>query len=396
MSGLLFADDIVLVTRTMEGLKTLLNKTKEGFDKLKLTISFDKSQIISPDDVDWRLVDSQIDEEKSLKQVSLYKYLGVWTYNSMNNTGLEKQKLCVQTAYKYKGSCFYVSKLGPDIVDVVNCTWLNVAIPAILNGTDVIPFCETRILEIERVQSQVAKFALGLPQSSPNFCAQTELGWKSFRQLLFERQLKFYFRVLYLKESRWVHQALLEHMSGAWHSPYLTYIHSIRAKLGIFSAPTVPSVWKQISNRHFLDSLNRMIVHLPWLQPLDRFQRLPYVCESKWSSVISEFRLGVEGLGNKNPRTGYNRKQFCPVCPQLQPNSGIHLLFSCSSLSRLRVDTGISSFLTACTVLGVSLDEAYQLFISGFDSKRKQISQESFRDRAKCMHDMRKLWLTKW
>ena len=139
-----------------------------------------------------------------------------------------------------------------------------------------------------------------------------------------------------------------------------------------------------------------MIVHLAWLQPLDSFQRLPYVCESKWSSIISEFRLGVEGLGNKNPRTGYNRKQFCPVCPQLQPNSGIHLLFSCSSLSRLRVDTGISSFLTACTVLGVSLDEAYQLFISGFDSKRKQISQESFRDRAKCMHDMRKLWLTKW
>ena len=106
-----------------------------------------------------------------------------------------------------------------------------------------------------------------------------------------------------------------------------------------------------------------MIVHLAWLQPLDSFQRLPYVCESKRSSIIFEFRLGVEGLGNKNPRTGYNRKQFCPVYPQLQPNSGIHLLFLCSSLSRLRVDTGITSFLTACTVHGVPLNEAYHLFI---------------------------------
>ena len=116
-------------------------------------------------------------------------------------------------------------------------------------------------------------------------------------------------------------------MSGSWHSPYLTYIYSIRTKLGIFSAPTLPVIWKQMSNSHFLTSLNNSIVHLPWLQPLDSFQRLPYVCESKWSSVISEFRLGVEGLGNKNPRSGYNRKPFCPVCPLLQPNSGIHLLY---------------------------------------------------------------------
>ena len=193
VSGLLFADDIVLVTRTKEGLKTLLDKTKEGFDKLRLSIGYEKSQILSPDDVDWKLVDSHRDEEKSLKQVSLYKYLGVWTYSSMYKTAVEKQKLCVKTAQKYKGSCFYVSRLGPDMmVDVLDCTWLNSAILAILSWAEIIPFSETNILEMERVQSQVAKFALGLPQSFPNFFAQTELAGKSFRQLLYERQLKFW------------------------------------------------------------------------------------------------------------------------------------------------------------------------------------------------------------
>ena len=282
------------------------------------------------------------------------------------------------------------------MVDVVDCTWLNVAIPAILSGAEIIPFSETHIIEIERVQSQVAKFALGLPQSSPNFCAQTELGWKSFRQLLFERQLKFYFRVLFLSKSRWVHQALLEHMSGSWHSPYMAYIYSLRTQLGIFSAHASPVTWKEISNSYFLASLNKSIVHLPWLQPLDCLERLLYVCESKWSSVISEFRLGVEGLGNKNPRTGYNRKPLCPVCPHPQPNSGIHLLFLCSSLSRLRADTGISSFMTACSVRGIALSEAYRLFITGFDSENKPVTLESFRERAKCMHDLRQHWLSKW
>ena len=155
VSGLLFADDVLLMASTGEGLKTLLDIAKKGFDKLKLLISHEKSQIISPDDLNWHLYDPSTDAEVPLEQVALYKYLGVWTYNSMYKTSTEKQKQCVKTAFKYKGSCIYVSRLGPDVVDVVQCTWLNVAIPAILNGCEVIPFCETRIVEMERIQSQV-------------------------------------------------------------------------------------------------------------------------------------------------------------------------------------------------------------------------------------------------
>ena len=92
--------------------------------------------------------------------------------------------------------------MGPDVVDVVLCTWSNVAIPAILTGCEMIPFCETRIQEIERIQAQVAKFGLGVSKTFPNVSSQSELGLKPIRQLLFERQLKFFFRVLYLHPDR--------------------------------------------------------------------------------------------------------------------------------------------------------------------------------------------------
>ena len=185
-------------------------------------------------------------------------------------------------------------------------------------------------------------------------------------------------------------------MSGSWQSPYLAYISSIRTKLGVYSAPYIPAVWKQVSNKYFLSTLNKQIVQLPWLQPQDSFQRLVYVCESKWSTVIAEFRMGCEGLGNKQPRPGYNRKPYCPVCPHQQPNNGMHVLFSCSSLSKLRSDTGISSFLTSCSIRGVALAEAYRMFITGLDSENKAISRSTYHERAKCMNDMRQLWLTKW
>ena len=232
--------------------------------------------------------------------------------------------------------------------------------------------------------------------SSQNICAQTELGWKSFRQRLYERQLKFYFRVLYLNERRWSHQALLEHLSGSWPSPYLEYISSIRSKLGIYAAPSVPRVWKSLSYSYFLESTNQLIQHISSLKPILSFSRLPYVCESKWSAVISEFRLECEGLGNKQPRHGYSRKHFCPVCPDVQLNCGIHLLFCCSSLSALRLETGITAFLNSCTMQGITMDDSYGMFINGLDSNNQTVSQSAFLERARCMYDMRLLWLTKW
>ena len=214
VSGLLFADDLVLVARSAEGLKTVLNVVKKRFDLLKLTVSEEKSKVISPDDQAWDLFDRTSNVEMSLKQVAQYKYLGTWTFGSMYRTSADKQKNCVKTATKYKNCCIYVSKMGPDVVDVVMCTWRNVAIPAILAGCEMIPFSETKIQEIERIQSQVAKFALGVPVTFPNVSCQSELGLKPFKQLLFEKQIKFFFRLLYLPPDRWSHQALLDHMSG--------------------------------------------------------------------------------------------------------------------------------------------------------------------------------------
>ena len=396
ISGLLFADDIVLVANSSAGLKTLLALVKTLFDDLKLDISEDKSQVISPDDESWDLLDRSSNVVMSLKQVALYKYLGTWTYNSMYRTGVEKQKLCVKTANKYKGCCIYVSRMGPDIVDVVQCTWLNVAIPAIVNGCDMIPFCDTHIEEIERIQSQIAKFALGVSSTTSNTCAQSELGMKSFRQHLYEKQLKFYFRVLYLPEDRWAHQALLEHLSGSWSSPYLKYISSIRSRLGIFTAPSVPRVWKGLSYEYFLSQTNAAMSSLLWIRPLKSFARLPYVCESSWSTVISEFKFQNEGLGDRCPRQGRPRKPTCPVCPVMETNCGLHLLFCCSSLSSKRAETGISSFITLCEWKGYTLTETYAMFVNGEDSDGDPLSVADYLYRGKCMHDMRKLWLSKW
>ena len=107
----------------------------------------------------------------SLKRTAQYKYLGTWTFSTMCKTIKEKLESCVKQANTYRNNCKYVSRYGPDRVDVIECTWLNVAIPSILSGCEMIPFTETKIAELERIQSDVAKYALGVVDSTPIICA---------------------------------------------------------------------------------------------------------------------------------------------------------------------------------------------------------------------------------
>ena len=62
---------------------------KPGFDKLKLTISVEKSQVISPLDDDWEVTDPAGNVVLFLEQTELYKYLGTWTYNTMYRTSVD-------------------------------------------------------------------------------------------------------------------------------------------------------------------------------------------------------------------------------------------------------------------------------------------------------------------
>ena len=107
----------------------------------------------------------------------------------------------------------HLGKRFSDVVEATLATWENIAVPSILFGCESILFTDSKIMELERIQSQVAKCVLGVPVSTASVCAQTELGILPFRHLLYRLQLSFYFRVLSLPKSRWVKQALDEHLS---------------------------------------------------------------------------------------------------------------------------------------------------------------------------------------
>ena len=292
--------------------------------------------------------------------------------------------------------CKHTSRLGPDLTDVIMCTWQNIAIPAILFGTEFTIFKETNLLEIERVQAQVAKYALSIPKKSPNIVAQSELGMKTFRHCLYEKQLKFYSRVLFMDKRYWVHQALLDHLDGSWESPYLEYISNLRHMFQIYSLAPGNKEWQVKMSSSFLNNINESILTLPGSMPIKSFEKAAYVCENENSTVIAEFKLGFAGLGNKIPRPGYTVKPFCPLCPIQHSNNEFHLLFICNSVSRTRSETGLSLYLTTSLIKGLSINEAYKYYICGLDVNGARLSKSDYLQRGKCMATIRKKWLDLW
>lgn len=212
-----------------------------------------------------------------------------------------------------------MSRRGPDVVDVALATWSCVAVPSILFGCETIPFTNTKIEKLERIQCQVAKRVLGVPVSSPNVCTQTELGLRSLRHLLYERQLKYYTRVLHLPKERWVNRALMEHLQGSWPSPYLAYITKLRCELGMVDYILSARMVEIKLSFHFTVDLNQktramLLLAIGQVESLPDRQR--YVLEGPYSSWMSKFRLANAGLGNRAPRrVGEGRRRNCPLCP---------------------------------------------------------------------------------
>jgi hypothetical protein len=398
ISGLFIADDLLLLALTAEGLLFLLRLVKQCCDELKMEISCDKSQVISPSDIEWSLLNSEGGVAMSLKSVLQYKYLGIETFGSMFKTGTFKQSQAISTAHKYKGACLKVSRLGPDMVALARACWENIAIPAFLFGTESIPFSESTIQELERTQAQVAKSLLGLRLCSVNVSAQVDMGFKSVRHHLYLRQLKYFLRVQQLPEHRWAHLAYLEHRDGGWNSPYLHYILRLRTETELLVLPPTAAHLTYSLNTHFLKLTNEEIsAHcLPLVGRLTSFSPARHLSEKTESCEISRWKFGCAELGHRVPRVGYHRKRFCPLCPLLyRPLNEAHM-FVCPALEVIRDQSIISPFIGLCFLNGFSIEKTLFLYVNGKDTKGCDIPLDEFLDRGKALLGVVAFYLAQW
>ena len=287
ISAIFFADDIVLIARTADGLRELLEIVNRHCADLKMSLSVSKSKVISNAQDVWAMFDGD-EVVGCLEKVLQFKYLGVETMRSPAGGALAMRRRAELMSRRYKGACLRVSRAGPDLVEMALCTWCNIAIPSILFGCESVPFTVTFIKNVDRMQSVVAKDMLRLDSCAPNLVAQAILGIKSFKEVALSTQLKFFLRVIKQDNSRWSKDAMLAHIHGRWKSPYIAYIEGIKREVGMVRGPVSPRQIDLVLAQHCLQVTNNKIfaMGLPALETLDRLRLRDHVNESDASQVM--------------------------------------------------------------------------------------------------------------
>ena len=399
ISGLFLADDLILIAQKAEGLKYLLALTQKWCLFKDQVISKKKSKIISPAEDSWDLFSSEGEHIMSLEKVLQYRYLGMEIFQSMFRTGITKQHDTIKKAQNYKNGCMRVSRSGPDTAELALCCWKNVAIPSIKWAVEFIPFTETTIKELEKTQAQMAKWILGLKQGAANICAQETLKLKFIKHHIYLVQLKFYQRILLLPDYRWVHKALMEHFFGGWQSKYLEHIYCIRAEVGLTEMPSVFKTLADTVDKHFLGVANTIIVRLK--------ENVPALCELKsWKDPVNvsenenfqwcmRFKYYNAPIGHREPRVGYIRRKFCPLCGVLAILNELHL-FMCPSLKSIRAALCIETFINMCILYNDSEQQAFTKFVEGMSHTGEFLGLEEMINRGKQLSSLVDKFLALW
>ena len=286
VSAMFFADDIVLIARDGDGLRLLLEIVQRHCSDLDMELSVSKSKVMSTIQDVWVLFGGD-QVVGALEKVIQFKYLGVQTKLSPSKAATVMMERATSLADSYRKSCISIARDGPDIVDLALSLWSNIAMPSILYGCEVIPFSKSAIQDIERHQSAVGKYNLGLPVNAPNISTTTILGVKPFKELLYSAQLRYLVKLFKQDDKRWSKDAFIDHLEGGWQSPYVKYMGDIMFEVGLHRWPKSAREVNLVLEGYFTSQNDAEIsrLSLPALEPPAKRARMLFVDESKESKV---------------------------------------------------------------------------------------------------------------
>ena len=351
--------------------------------------------VVSPSTCTWDIVDINNEVYDCFEKVCFYKYLGIETHNTMCRTSTAKQQKTVKAARRYRGACRYLSRRGPDVVDVSICSWRNVAIPAFLFGVETVAFSNANIEKLEKEQSRWAKETLNLPQYTPNVAAQLLLGAPPVRQLIYQQQMKYFMRLNSLPSTRAAAQALREHESGGWDSKYLRNIHDIQIELNMLQLPLDQECLNVAMEQYGEEWLDDKVRGLSGLSAAAReleSGRVRSAREGEGWAWINRAIMGASGI-----KLNVETKEWSRMCEDdLVPNTDLHSVVHCSRTKRERRDTGTSLYFASCFVKNISEQRAYSNFILGLDWKGARISLADYQERGVSIMKIFKAAKTNW
>ena len=326
ISAIFFADDIVLIGRTHQGLQTLMNKARVFFCNHKLLISETKSKVMSYNASTDRVTFSGTnDSPLTLGQVISFKYLGVPIRCAPRTLFKDFNEQVKTRAQRYLASVLSLVKTGPDRAELAYTLWTSCGLPAILYGAEVMPLTQATIAEVERCQSQVGKFMLQLPRSSASVAANIDAGLKPVWAVIADKVLTYAHSVMNKPRDAWSRIAMSVNLDFGASSPYTRYLLKWKEATNHPCLLSVKNIKKAVNRAAIAGVLHDQKEHststfsMSPPEPSSKgawFKPKGWVSDSCRTKILSMFRACNANLGNRGPTKDGQFHKLCPLCAE--------------------------------------------------------------------------------
>ena len=356
ISGLFFADDVVLLAENEQMLKHMLYLTADFGTRLKLKFNESKSKIL--------VVGKKLDPtrkwemgELRLEECDSYKYLGIHIARNLNDNKHISETL--KKANRIAAACksTILGHNGFNRFTYGDTLWNSIITPSLNYGCSIwVPSSIKDKNHLESTQFQFGKFLFRAPNGTSKATVLGELGWKSISSLQDRLRLKFYDRLIKMEEHRWPKMILLQLFgmirtgkSITW--PWVKHMKNLLTSIGL------DHIWCNDSpvNRHWINSAIRIHnsqqydIFLSNMTPckamvfrnkhelkLEDYLKDPISPEES----ILKFKARAEVLemeGRKLSWKSYNGNGNCTNCNLQEQETVTHFLLICPSYSKERI-----------------------------------------------------------
>jgi hypothetical protein len=323
ISCLMFADDLVLVGQTEQKLHSLVTHTLEYFDRHHLQLSVKKSKVMLYNAQTGKMSFKGTTETSPpvlLDQVLSFKYLGIPLSCSPHSLFKSFNANCVKKADNYMRTVLSLVKNGPDRSSLAYTLWTQMAIPAILYGSEIIPLTQASINVIERCQSTVGKFILQIPKNSTNVCANLDAGLQPVWSLIAEKFLGFSIKTMQKSSAYWPKLAMEENLQLGTKSAYTRTLSKYKNSTGTFGLPIsqMKKTVRTLATQYVLSERQNYCISTFSMSPPSSkqswFKMKPWVNDSPLSKIFAEFRSCNTRLGNRGNTIDGRSFKLCTLC----------------------------------------------------------------------------------
>ena len=343
LNCLMFADDLVLLSESAEGLQRCLNNLQTYCEKWSLTINTEKTKVIIFNKGGYKISrHSFMIMNSNIEIVQKYCYLGI-IFSSTGNF-----KNACDALYDKALKAFYKFKqLHPQNNVKIALQLFDTLIFPIVSYAGVVwaPLYATKTSEdnffticnnspIEKLNIKLCKYILGVHKSSTNDAVRGELGRFPLLINILNHSDRFYNRIMTNNNDTLVKISCIDENVCSIDSSWTTSIRNIQqlfcttSSMQAHMQTTYSDSWSSLMKSHGSDSKLRTFSQFKTVFKLENYiVQFPLRIRRNLTKLrISAHSLAIETGRYTRPKTDVD-KRVCFHCKEIE--SEFHLIFHC-------------------------------------------------------------------